>query len=275
MSDEYDDYPVSLRNAEECEQMAAVLRGRFGVGSERLPPIMEVLELARNRVPEAKGLDVVVLPDEAMGRALAFARSQAAEIFVRQPILEGAIADSDEARFILFHELVHVIAHRGPRRFRIAGGNKSMEYIADHESAEWQANRITRAAFMPPVMVRSTRTAAELARTAGVPLKEAIARIRELNAGKAAILTPSQSLEVARAQALGATSSNQKARAQFEVLKRELWNALPVIEGEPPAQKRLCGIYQIWWSHFGKATECGWYIEECTIVSFFAMRRGR
>jgi Zn-dependent peptidase ImmA (M78 family) len=235
---------------------------------------MEVLELARNKIPDAQGLEIVVRPNESMGRASAFAKSREREIFVRQSILEGALADSDESRFVLLHELVHVIAHSGPRRFRIAGGNKSMAYIGDHESAEWQANRVTRAVFMPPAMVRSARFAGELARNAGVPLKEAVARIQELNVGKARPLAPSLSLEIARAKALGAASSGRKSQAQFEVLKLELWNALPVIQGEPPQEKRLCGIYQIWWVEYGKATQCGWYIEARTIVSYFAARHG-
>jgi hypothetical protein len=236
---------------------------------------MQVFQVAREKLPEARGLEIVVRPDEAMGRALAFARPQGKEIFVRQSVLEGAIADEGEARFILFHELVHVIVHCGPRRFRIAGGNKSMEYIADDESAEWQANRIARAAFMPSEMVLSTRSPRDLAQMAGVPLPEALARFQELTALQAREVSPSLRLEIARVRALDASSHRTSRRSEFEVLKFELWNALPVVEGEPPAETRLCGIYQIWWSHFGKLTQCGWYIEGRTIVSYFAVRGGR
>jgi hypothetical protein len=274
VSDEYDDYPVLRRNAAECEQMGSVLRVQFGGGSGRLPHIMELLEIARRKIPEAADLELIVLPDEAMGRASAFARSREREIFVRQAVLEGAIADSNEARFVLFHELVHVIAHPGPRRFRIAGGNKSMKYIADDESAEWQSNRVTRSAYMPPEMVQSVRSALELVQKAGMPLKEAVVRMQELNAGKGKAITPSLSLEIARARAPGATSRVERSKTQFEILKLALWNELPMIKGKSPLEKRLCGIYQIWWAEYGKPTQCGWYIEGRTIVSYFAANHG-
>jgi hypothetical protein len=274
VSDEYDDYPVPRRNAAQCEQMAAVLRTQFGGGSGRLPHITEILEITRRKIPEAAGLEIISLPDHAMGRASAFAKSREREIFARQSIIEGAIEDSDEARFVLVHELVHVILHPGPKQFRIASGNENIQYVRDDESAEWQANRIARALFMPPAMVHSTSSAFELARKAGVPINEAVARIHELSARKAKEVTPSLRLVIARARALGAASPRAKSQAQFEILKLELWNELPVIKGESPLEKRLCGIYQIWWFEYGKPTQCGWLIEGRTIVSYFAAEHG-
>jgi hypothetical protein len=67
-------------------------------------------------------------------------------------------------------------------------------------------------------------------------------------------------------------TATKKARFNAKDTKTDLWAKLPEIAGEFPAHSRLCNGYRIDWREFGKTTQCGWFIENCTIVSFFASR---
>lgn len=275
MSFEFDDYVVPWMGDEACEKSAATLRKVLEVGNGRLPHIMHVLESARRKIPEAKDLELVVRPDEAMGRADAFANVDDREIFVRQSVFEAALDDDDRARYVLVHELVHVIFHPGPRKFRIATGNETPAFIHKHTSAEWQADRIARAMFMPPEMVEQATSPLELARTAGVPLIEARNRIAELRAGQPKV-TPLDLQRKIADRELGAQSSNCFANrtTQSDAEIFELWNELSVIDGEDPRRSRRCNKWRIAWNEFERTTEWGWFIDDGRIVSSFEMRRG-
>jgi len=275
VSFEFDDYEVPWMSEEACEKSAATLRKILGMGKGRLPPIMNVLESARRNVPEAKDFELIVLADESMGRADAYAKFDDREIFVKQSIVEAALGDNDAARDVLLHELNHLIFHRGPPKFRIANGNQTPAFIDKHNSAEWQADRITRALFMPPEMVDAAASPLDLARTAGVPLKAALSRIADLQAGQSKVIP----LDIQRKLAdreLGAQSSNCFANrtTQSDAEKLKLWNELLAIEGKDPGESRMCGTYWIDWNEFERTTECGWFINGGQIVSSFKMRHG-
>lgn len=258
---------------EACEKSGATLRIALGVDKGRLPPIMNVLASARRNLPEATDFELVVRPDELMGEADAYAKFDDREIFVKPSILEAALDDDDVARDILLHELIHLILHRGPKKFRIANGNQTPAFIDKHNSAEWQADRIARALFMPPEMVDEATSPADLARRAGVPLKNALSRIADLQEGQAKVIP----LDLQRKffdRELGSRNSNfftnRTPQANDEIL--EQWNKLPVLDGEDPREFRRCSKWRVAWNEFERTTECGWFIDDGRIVSYFEMR---
>lgn len=272
---ESEDYDVPWMSEEACEKSAATLRKVLRVGKGRLPPIMNVLESARRNVPEAKDFELVVLADELMGRVDAYAKFDNREIFVKQSIFEAALDDNDATRDVLLHELIHLIFHRGPRKFRIANGNQTPAFIDKHNSAEWQADRITRALLMPPEMVDGAASPLDLARTAGVPLKNALSRIADLQAGQSKVIPFDLQRELAarNASTLQPTCfENATRRAEEQKLK--LWNNLPAIDGEDPSETRMCGKYWLTWNEFERTTGCGWFLDGGRIVSSFDMKHG-
>jgi len=275
MVDEFDDYEVRFLSADQCEQAAATLRRQMGLGEDDpLPPIMEVFQRARQNIPGMGELEILPRADEFMGRADAFAKHAQCEIVAKQSICEAAIDDEPKARAILVHELAHLIFHPGPRKFRIATGNKSEGYIGPTNSAEWQADRIMRAILMPSGMAATCKSSYHLSRLARVPLDEAATRIRELKEGQPRVPTPAIELQLAqlRLQSTPRDGGTQRAKLEADALKLALWSKLPTIDGEPPRENRNCGGYRIRWSEFGKTTECGWYVEGDKIASYFALK---
>jgi Zn-dependent peptidase ImmA (M78 family) len=255
-----------------------VLRGALGGGADdRMPPLMEMFENARRNVPEAAGLELVVRSDAAMADALAFAVPEEQEIHIASAFADEALRDSPEARFYGIHELNHIIFHSGaPRFFRKSDGNVVYAFLHDqHETTEWQADRIARATFMPRGMVDSCTDALHLAKAAGVPFRHAALRIKELQDGKARSTPSDIALKIAALVCEASRDEPSSSRRQAEVLKLRLWNALPTIDGENGSLSRRCGIYRILWKEFGKTTGCGWFIDGGQITSFFASCSGR
>lgn len=264
MADEFDDDGVPWHSERDCEASAATLRKLLGVEAGPLPHIMEVLDRARQRIAEAKDLALLPRPDEVMGRALAYAKSADREIVARQSIVEGAIDDEPLPRYVLIHELEHIIFHKGPRKFRIATGNQRLKFLSDQTSAEWQADYIARAMFMPPEMVQAAESSADLARTARVPLAEAEARTRQLWGRHVSVFDKSTE----------PSTSTQPVTplSDFDALKLRLWKDLPTIPGEHAAKSRLCGMFRILWSEYGLTSQCGWFLDRGKIVASFTFR---
>jgi Zn-dependent peptidase ImmA (M78 family) len=245
-----------------------------GENAGRMPPILQIFENARRNVPEAEFLEIVVRTDDAMEEDNAFALPDKQEVHVRQSFVSDALQDSPEARFLGVHELMHVVFHRGaPRFFRKNAGNVIYAFLHDKEkTAEWQADRIARAILMPPTMVASCKDALQLSQLAGVPLKEAARRTEEL-AERNRRSTPNDiAVRIATLASDASEGTPQFGRQKAELLKLQLWSALPTVDGEDKSTVRKCGAYQIFWNEFGKTTQCGWFIENGRIMSYFAMR---
>lgn len=263
MVEEYEDGGMPWLGEQDCEASATTLRRLIGVGTGPLPHVLEVLERARKNIPEAEDLAVLPRPDELMGRAHAYAKSAEREIVARQSIVEGAIDDEPLSRYVLVHELQHIIFHKGARRFRVAGGNEKIKFIAYQTSAEWQADYLARAMFMPQEMVKEVLSAAALATLARVPLVEALARFRDVRGHHISVFNP---------DTLPAISSRHAPTCDFDALKLRLWNALPTIPGEDPSKSRLSGIFHVRWSEYGRTSQCGWNLEQGKIIAFFSRR---
>lgn len=244
----------------------------LGGGGGKLPPLMDGLACLRSNVPPLNGLELVAVSDEAMGRARAKARPDELDVIIGVTLLGEIIDDKENARFDLMHELAHILWHKGSaEKFLIEGGNKVFPSQYESENAEWQADRIARAALMPPSMVVSNASDHELAIAARVERKHAYLRRDDLSARDAKVVSTGLALKIAQFKNAVGT---QAKLAQRDLLKLSLWNKLPTISDEPPEHNRQCGMYWIRWAEFGKATECGWFIEDGRIRSFFGARHG-
>lgn len=242
----FEDFGAERRNAEDCERIADQMRAAADLTPiERLPAFMELLETARHYFPQARNLQLVVRGDILEGDAVAFPNSQ--EIHVDMNFVDGALADSPAVRFIGVHELMHIIFHRGaPQYFKKRDGNVLVPFLRDqHETAEWQADRLARAFFMPWLMVQRYPNALELASAAGVPLEQAQKRIAELTPPKQRPTPPTVSRLIAELERKATRGTAAQAQTDATDLKLRLWNALPAVPGEDAAYVRKCGSFQI------------------------------
>lgn len=271
--DDFEDFGAKRRNAEDCERAAEQLRQALNIAPDvRLPAVMELFHLARQSLPEAKNLDLVVLEDRANLNGAAVAYPDRCEIHVDLDFVQRAFADDAYARFFGAHELMHIVFHRGaPKYFKKPGGNILVPFLHDkHERAEWQADRIARALLMPRQLVQIFGNAYDLAIGAGAPLAEAHNRLFELQPPHSRKTPKTVARLIANLNRHAVKGTLAESRVHAESLKSELWDALPLVSGEDPEAVRKCGKYQISWKDFGKTTGCGWYIDNGVIISFFA-----
>lgn len=264
MATNFEDTGATQRNAEDCERIAQVLRPLLGCGEgERVPPISAALNLGRANIPQLKELELVVRSDYSMGRAHAAAVPDTLEIEIRESDVDAIMVDAPKMRFAILHELTHVLLHTGQGKFfRVAEGNVVHSFLGhDNDRAEWQADRVARAILMPREMVSRAANAHELAQLSGSPLREAIARIKDLTPPKGHTTPQSVVNAISKLKLNAATTPAERAKLEAEDRKLELWSSLPAVAGEDKCEVRLCGKYQIRWSEFGRTTGCGWFIE--------------
>jgi hypothetical protein len=263
--DDREDKLGSPLPARILEEFASRWRTAAGVGDE--PPFdvsKAIWRLAKLAGP-THGLHIVPRPDEQMGDKEAWASALPPTITIRES--RFVKPDCPDTRFILSHELFHVLLHPEGQSFRVVGGNAKPVFLSkddllaiyhDDMSHEVQADVAARAFLMPANQVFKSASASDLARNCNVPLREAQLRYAQIRTAKKCPKEVKAFLESRR---------NED--------KRLLWSRLPVIPGKDPDQSRKVGPYRIDWDEFGLMTDCGWTIENGSIVSYFDMRAGR
>jgi hypothetical protein len=263
---DFEDFGAHFRSLEQCEQIADRLRLLIGCNpGEPIGPIMAALDRL--------GFEIIFSQYAQMGDARAFARPHVRELVFREDLVQELLDDTPAARFDALHEAVHGSIHTGQSRFfRMAEGNELFPFLRKEESVEEQADRIARAALMPREMLDRLRQSRELSDYARAPLREAATRIKEVASISARSAPKDVSRSIHRLAVAARPSAINKNVAEAEKKKRRLWNGLPIIPQEDPSEYRQCGRYRIAWSEFGKTTECGWFVDQGRIISFFARR---
>lgn len=269
MSNEFEDYHVKQRSFQQCEQAGQQLRISIGCfNDERVPHILETLSRLN--------LGLLVRSAEAMNGASALALPDQGEIHFREDVFHELIDDKPSARFDALHELAHVSFHKGQRGqtrfFKMTSGNVLLPFVVDDHSVEEQADRIARAVLMPEAMVEKHGDVRNLCNVAGAPLNQGGKRIYDLEIRKAGTVSADTHINIARLKSSNPTSKAQQSKLKAEELKHLLWSKLPLVSGEDPAKNRRCGPYRVVWSDFGKITECGWFIEDNQVISYFASK---
>jgi hypothetical protein len=198
------------------------------------------------------------LEDELMGNKEAWASASPPTITIRQS--RYANPDSPETRFILAHELFHIVLHPEGRSFLVAGGNTKLPFhhkddllaiLHNDQSHEVQADVAARAFLMPRKLVMESPSLSALADLCCVPRKDAKLRY--------ALVKPARRSPAEVRAFLIESKSEERQR---------LWSQLPLICGEPPDQYRQAGLYRVAWNEFERTTECGWTISNGKIVPY-------
>jgi uncharacterized protein DUF955 len=247
------------------EQLAEKLRVAADIGYEPKFGVVEALWRLAKLPGPLHALAIIPRTDEEMGAKEAWASGHPPRISIRQSRLE--YPHDAETRFILAHELCHVVLHPDVQSFRMAGGNEKFSFLCkddllaiyhNDESHEVQADVAARAFLMPARLVRECSSPTELAKRCATPLREA---------------------KIRYAQICTAKRSPNEVRSYLAEQKKEqklsLWTELRKIPNEDPSVYRQAGLYRIAWLEFGRMTECGWTIESGQVVPYLDIAAGR
>ena len=177
-----DDFEVSKRRSlSDLEKLAKTWRLAAWATLGTKPAPMDVLGYFQE---ELVGLKIEFAPDESLrlpcGRlALALADVSNNVLIISQSIVDGIRSGLDEAVFVLFHELGHLVLRHIVRPApRMSGGNRTLNFVRNKEdSAEWQASAWARS-FMAPLDDCANMSKDEIAKLFGLPPDEA--RIRQI-----------------------------------------------------------------------------------------------
>jgi len=156
--DELDDYPVDPRSDEELERIAEQIRKELGFSDEDVPTAVQMLAALQ----EKRGVEIVVRPDDEMGRKEAYATSDPARIFFGESTFARVGRDEPRARMTVGHEIFHCYVHPGAPKARMADGNATANFIKAPRSAERQARVGGAAILMPRQIVAKANSAAQL-----------------------------------------------------------------------------------------------------------------
>jgi Zn-dependent protease with chaperone function len=169
---------VRSRTIDEIETLATSLRKRLGIDDCVKLDIVSVLEFELHRfLPE---FEFVVVEDKtAAPSVLAFARSNPPQIAVRESIYRQAISGDSSARFVLAHELGHLMLRHGIAH-KLSAGARMQRQV---QSLELEANKFA-AAFLVPGNAIENLTPDQISSTFGVSNQVARLRLAEQRTAK-------------------------------------------------------------------------------------------
>ncbi|PZT06150.1 hypothetical protein A7X87_08395 [Stenotrophomonas maltophilia] len=136
---------------------------------------MEVVEYAIPLLWEAFSLQV--REKSVMGSAHGLTFPETAEIWLREDVYEGFLADQPRDRFTVAHELGHLLMHNG---VSLARNMKKPSELKPYENSEWQANTFAGALLIPTATAQRLRDEWEVAEACGVSFDAARVRLAAL-----------------------------------------------------------------------------------------------
>jgi hypothetical protein len=164
---------------EEIEKVARKLRAECGYSSEARVDILDIVEL-KLPILFADFSFVVIEDDLERPDVLALTRVEPLEIVVKDTIYQQAIKESPHARFILAHELGHLILHRNyihPLADLLLDQARSPDINLESQ-ADWFAE-----AFLLPSEALSCTAPGDISAQYGVPDSVTRERLRRLGLG--------------------------------------------------------------------------------------------
>ncbi len=170
------DYRVRFRSEKDIQNAAALARSaRKSSQYEHQFNIVEFVE--RDFAPKLKGGLLVVLVDgELPANKPAKVTYNPTTLTVETRVWREAREGHDRARWIVAHELGHIVLHDNTAKaFSSNGGSRAFD---KHYSAEWQADTFASFFLMPDQSLGRTQDASVLSILCGVSYDDAADRIK-------------------------------------------------------------------------------------------------
>ena len=153
---------------------ADLFRRALGVETDRFP-LINVVEHAIPALWEDFSLQVREKAEMGSAHGLTFPES--AEIWLRDDVYEGFLADQPRDRFTVAHEVGHLLLHND---VSLARSMKKPSELKPYENSEWQANTFAGALLIPTPTAQRLRNEWEVAEACGVSFDAARVRLAAL-----------------------------------------------------------------------------------------------
>jgi Zn-dependent peptidase ImmA (M78 family) len=167
---------VRARTRDEIEGIALRLRRELGIADKYVIDIVSLVEFELSRLIHEFTFSVV--DDSDLGsEILALAREHPPEIIVRESVYQQATQQQPMARWILAHEIGHlVLQHAGS-----ATRGLNDQIPAHVAAAEYEANVFAQSLLMPSELVEGCSSPSEIAEKFLVSRSAAQRRFREVD----------------------------------------------------------------------------------------------
>lgn len=167
-------FQVPPLSTEKITARADFLRKTLAVETDRFP-LIEVVEYWFPALWEAFSLQV--REKSEMGSAHGLTFPETAEIWLREDVYEGFLADQPRDRFTVAHEVGHLLLHNG---VGLARSMRKPSELKAYENSEWQANTFAGALLIPTATAQCLRNELELADACNVSVDAARVRLASL-----------------------------------------------------------------------------------------------
>ncbi|ENM0054935.1 ImmA/IrrE family metallo-endopeptidase [Stenotrophomonas maltophilia] len=167
-------FQVPPLSTDKITAKADVFRKALGVETDRFP-LIEVVEYAIPLLWEAFSLQV--REKSEMGSAHGLTFPETAEIWLREDVYEGFLANQPRDRFTVAHEVGHLLLHNG---VGLARSMRKPSELKAYENSEWQANTFAGALLIPTATAQRLRNELELADACNVSVDAAKVRLASL-----------------------------------------------------------------------------------------------
>jgi Zn-dependent peptidase ImmA (M78 family) len=151
------DHHVSFRSEETIAQIAISLRNTHGSACE---PSFDITDLVKNTLPkllklQKKGLLKIEFYDCCfIGDDPAYVSFNPLTLHVDNKIWTEAKAGDGYARFVIAHEIGHLILHDHSAKAFSRGKSDQIRFSDNEHSAEWQANTFAGHLLLPTPVVQ-------------------------------------------------------------------------------------------------------------------------
>ena len=174
------DYKVTLRTEESIATEALRWRELAGVDQSDSIDVATIIErVCRTELP-GKGRPGLAIFEGEFGSTPAYVTFRPLVLHVEAETWDFARQDDPSARYVLAHELGHMVLHDHHPKAFATGAVKYNLYGLQDWSAEWQANMFADCFLLPDHVVRRHITIEDVMITCGVTRSLALRRWRRL-----------------------------------------------------------------------------------------------
>jgi hypothetical protein len=228
---------------------------------------------------DALALKLVVKSDAAMGDNEAYALADENMICCRRSISRGLRFGDPHARYVIGHELGHIFLHRGSApKARKVGGNRTLSFIDEEESAERQAWKFARALFVTRADLELNDTNKAIGVRVGLapgPVgmrREEVQKAIKAQQPKRVPPAVGAFLEKARLAERDAKSAGLMGTRE-EIERRRAWSLAAQLEGEDPARVRSARGFRVEWRDYGQVdSQVGWTVRNGEVRAFMDLQ---
>lgn len=153
------------------EELADLANKVRAVAGRPLPGNFDVLDFMLTFLPRIRGrrIEVKVVQEIDFLGSKAYVDLSRGLLVVLDEVVEAAQLGDPEARFILAHEIGHIILHTGHEHFFSAQGEHEVRWAMEEEQTECQANWFAAAFLAPDASVRAIGDIDEIATACQLP----------------------------------------------------------------------------------------------------------